>query len=122
MDWKVGVDKDNENQGVVKDSWLCRLEEVIIEGPEVDILEKIKKARCKDEDIVRIVKEMKKAKVKKLQGSEWQIKGELVLKKGKVYMPKNEELRAKIIWWHHDVLAAGHRRWKIVELVTRNYW
>jgi len=34
-DWKVGVDKDNENQIVVKNSWLHRLEEVIIEGPEV---------------------------------------------------------------------------------------
>jgi len=29
-DWKVGVNKDNKNQIVVKDSWLYRLEEVII--------------------------------------------------------------------------------------------
>ena len=65
-DWKVGVNRDNENQVVVKDSWLCRLEEVIIEGLEVGLLEKIKKARSKDKDIVRIVEEMKKVKVKKL--------------------------------------------------------
>jgi len=46
-----------------------------------------------------------------------------VLKKGKIYMPKNEELRAEVIWLHHNVLAAGHGgRWKTVELVTRNYW
>jgi len=51
---------------VVKDSWLYRLEEVIIEGLEVDILGKIKKARNRDKDIVKVVKEMKKAKVKKL--------------------------------------------------------
>ena len=38
LDWKVGVDKDNENQIIIKDNWLCRLEEVIIEGPEVEIL------------------------------------------------------------------------------------
>ena len=39
-----------------------------------------------------------------------------------VYM-KDEELRAEIIWLHHDVLAAEHRsQWKMVELVTRNYW
>jgi len=32
-------------------------------------------------------------------------------------------LRAEIIQWHHDVLAARHGgQWKIVELVTRNYW
>jgi len=46
-----------------------------------------------------------------------------VLKKGKVYVPKDEELRAEIIWWHHDVPVAGRGgRWKTVELVTRNYW
>ena len=40
--------------------------EVVVEGSEVDIVEKIKKARSKDEDVVRVVKEMKKAGVKKL--------------------------------------------------------
>jgi len=63
-DWKIGVDKDNENQVVIIDSWLCKLEEVIIKGPEVDIIEKIKKAKSKDEEVVRIVEEMKKAGVK----------------------------------------------------------
>jgi len=56
-DWKIGVDKDNKNQVVVKDNWLCRLEEVVINGLEVDIVEKIKKARDKDEEVVRIVEE-----------------------------------------------------------------
>jgi len=46
-----------------------------------------------------------------------------VLKEGKIYIPKDEELRAEIIQLHHDVPAAGHEgRWKMVELVTRNYW
>jgi len=40
LDWKIGVDKDNENQVIIKDSWLHKLEEVIIEGLEVDIIEK----------------------------------------------------------------------------------
>ena len=62
--WKVRVDKDNENQIIIKDNWLCRLEKVIIEGPEVEILEKIKKARGKDKEVVRIVEKMKKAGVK----------------------------------------------------------
>jgi len=109
LDWKVGVDKDNENQVVVvKDSWLHRLEEVIIEGPKVEILEKIKKARSKDKDVVRVVEEMKRAKVKELRGNEQKIEGELVLKKGKVYVPKDEKLRTEVIWLHHDILTAGH--------------
>jgi len=66
---------------------------------------------------------MKKAKMKALQGDEWQIEGDLMLKEGKVYVPKDEVLRAKVIQLHHDMLVAGHRgRWKITELVTRNYW
>ena len=51
------------------------------------------------------------------------IEGDLVLKEGKVYVPKDKELRAEVIWLHHNVLAVGHGgRWKTVELVTRNYW
>ena len=54
-DWKIRVDKDNENQVVVKDNWLHRLEEVVIDGLEIDIVEKMKKARGKDKEVVRIV-------------------------------------------------------------------
>ena len=122
-DWKVGIDRDNEDQVLIKDNWIRSLGEVIIEGPKVEIVEKIKKARSKDEDVVRVVEEMKKAGVKELRGNEWKMEDDLVLKEGKIYVPKNEELRVEIIWLHHDVPAAGHGgRWKTVELVTRNYW
>jgi len=66
LDWKVGIDRDNEDQVVIKDNWVRSLQEVVIEGPEVEILEKIKRARSKDKDIVRVVEEMKKTKVKEL--------------------------------------------------------
>ena len=47
----------------------------------------------------------------------------MVLRKGKVYVPKDEELRAEIIWLHYDVPMAGHGgKWKMVELVIGNYW
>ena len=65
-DWKVGVENDNDNQVVIKDNWVCRVQEVVIEGPEVEIVEKMKKARSKDKDVVRIVEEMKRIKVKEL--------------------------------------------------------
>ena len=41
--------------------------EVVVEGPEVDMLEKIKRARSKDEDIVRVVEKMKRAGVRELR-------------------------------------------------------
>ena len=97
--------------------------EVVVEGPEVEIVEKIRKARSKDKDVVRVVEEMKKVGVKELRGNEWKIEGDLVLKKEKIYMLKDEELRVEVIQLHHDVPAVGHEgRWKTVELVMRNYW
>jgi len=69
-DWKVGVEKDNNNQVFIKDNWIHSLQEVVIKGPEVDILEKIKKARSKDKKVVRVVEEMKKAGVKVIKGDE----------------------------------------------------
>ena len=83
-DWKV-VDRDNENQVVIKDKWIHSLQEVVIERLEVEILEKIKKARSKDKDVIRVVEKMKKMRVKELQGNEWQIEEELILKEGNIY-------------------------------------
>ena len=120
LDQKVEVKKNNKNQTLIKEQQIHNLAEVVIEGPKVDILEKIKIARNKDKEIVRIVEE---TEIKVLHGDEWQIKRDLVLKEGKVYVLKNKELRVEIIQLQHDVLVAGHRgRWKMSELVTRNYW
>ena len=69
-DWKIGIDKDNENQVFIKDNWIRSIQEVLIEGPEVELLEKIKKVRSKDKDVVRVVEEMKKVRVKELRGEE----------------------------------------------------
>ena len=122
LDWKVGVEKDDENQVFIKDYWLYSLQEVVIEGPKVDIVEKIKKVRGKDKKVVRVVEEIKRAEVKVLWEDEWQVEGDLVLKEGKIYILKDEELRVEIIQLHYNVLAVGHgERWKITELVTRNY-
>jgi len=66
LDWKVGVEKDNDNQVFIKDCWLHSLQKVVIEGPEINIVEKIKKARGKDKEVVRVVEEMKKAGIKVL--------------------------------------------------------
>ena len=65
---------------------------------------------------------MKKVKVKVLQGDEQQIEKDLVLKKGKVYVPKDEKLRVEIIHLHYDELVAEYRgRQKTTELVIKNY-
>ena len=64
LDWKVRVENDNYNQIFIKDCWLHSLHEVVI-------VKKIKKARSKDKEIVRVVKEMKKTEIKVLREDEW---------------------------------------------------
>ena len=39
---------------------------VVVERPEVDLLEKIKKTKSKDEDVIKVVEEMKKMGVREL--------------------------------------------------------
>ena len=46
-----------------------------------------------------------------------------MLRDGKVYVPKDEKLRAEVIQLYHDTLVGGHGgQWKTIELVTRNFW
>ena len=60
-DWKVGIEKDNEEQTLVKKEWLeakrIRIAEVIIEG--VDLLDKVRKCKTRDDKVVKAVEKMK---------------------------------------------------------------
>ena len=124
-DWEVGVERDNEEQTLVKKEWLearkIRVTEVIIEG--VDLLDKVRKCEARDDEVVKAVEEMKRAGVKMLRDEEWRQEDGLMLKEGKVYVPKDEKLRAEVIRLHHDTPVGGHGgQWKTAELVTRNFW
>jgi len=71
VDWAEGVEQDNKNQVMLKEEWLeVRAIEQLIKGPKEKIVKKIKKARNKDEEVIKIVKEMKKARVKMLRDEE----------------------------------------------------
>jgi len=69
-DWQEGVGRENEDRTLVKKEWLetRALEEVVIEG--VDILDRIRKSKTVDDEIVKVVEEMKKANVKVLRNEE----------------------------------------------------
>ena len=46
-----------------------------------------------------------------------------MLKEGKIYILKDEELRVEIIQLHYDIPVAEHGgKWKITELIMQNYW
>ena len=89
----------------------------------VDLLEEVRKSKIKDDEVVMAVEEMKRAGVKMLRDKEWREVDGVMYKEEKVYVPKDDRLRAEIIRLHHDTPVGGHGgQWKTVELVTRNFW
>jgi len=60
-DWEIGVEKDNENEMLVKPEWLevrkTEAVEIIVNG--VNLLEKVRKSKVKDDKVVKAVEEMK---------------------------------------------------------------
>ena len=124
-DWEVGVERDNEDETLIKKKWLenRRMEkvEIIVDG--VDLLEEVRKSRVKDDEVVKAVEEMKRAGVKMLRDEEWKEVDSIMYKEGKVYVLKDDKLRAEIIRLYHDMSVREHGgQWKMVELVTRNFW
>jgi len=125
LDWEIGAEKDNEDKILVKLEWLevRKTEAVEIIVNRVDLLEEVRKSKVKDDEVVKAVEEIKRAGVKMLRDEEWREVDGIMYKEGKVYVPKDEKLRAEIIRLHHDIPIGGHRgQWKTVELVTRNFW
>jgi len=84
LDWKIDIEKDNKNQTLIKSQWIYSLAELVIEELEVDIIEKMKIAREKDKEVVKVVEEVKN------------------------YVLKNKEQKVEIIWLHHNIPVAGH--------------
>ena len=63
-----GVERDNKNQVMLKKKWLeiraMKKRQLLIERAEEEIIKKIKKSEAKDDKVVKVVEEMKKARVK----------------------------------------------------------
>ena len=124
-DWKIGVERDNEDETLVKLEWLevRKIEKVEVIVERVDLLEKVRQSRVKDNKVIKAVEEIKQVGVKMLRDKEWKEVDGTMYKKGKVYVLKDKKLKAEIIQFHHDTPVGGHGGWwEMVELVTRNFW
>jgi len=104
-DWQEGVERDNEDQTLIKPEWVRGAETIVEEG---NLRERIETAQKGDKRVVKAVEELKKAGVKTLRDKEWEIEDGIVLKEGRIYVPEGE-LRGKIIRLHHDTPVGGHR-------------
>jgi len=78
---------------------------VIVEG--VDLLEKVKQLRVKNNKVVR--EEIKKARVKILRDQEWREVDSIMYKKKRQYISKNNALRAEIIRLYYNIPVRGHK-------------
>jgi len=60
-DWEVGIEKNNEDETLVKPEWLevrkTEAVEIIVDG--IDLLEEVRKSKVKDDEVVKAVEEMK---------------------------------------------------------------
>jgi len=68
----------------------------------------VRKSKIKDNEVVKVVEEMKQAGVKMLRDEEWREVDGIISKERKVYVPKDDKLRTEIIRLHHDTLVGGH--------------
>ena len=64
LDWKVGIENNNEKKKLIKKKWKYRLVKVVVERLEIDIVEKIKKTKGKNEEVIRVVEKIKKTGIK----------------------------------------------------------
>jgi len=93
LDWQEGVERDNQDQTLIKLEWIRGAETIVKEG---NLRDRIKAAQKGDEKVVKAVEELKKAGVKTLRDEEWEIEDGVVLKEGRIYVPEGE-LKGEII-------------------------
>ena len=118
---------DNSNVTLLKPEYFqiqaLRRGHILLTGEEQGLLRRIRNAKDFDEPVAKAMELLKRSGQRSLAGEEWSHEQDLILFRGKVYVPKDDDLRRQIVHNHHDSPVAGHPgRWKTLELVSRNYW
>jgi hypothetical protein len=120
---------DNNNLTLLTLELFCihALAGVRLEGDEHNILQEVQRSLKDDvqeESVGKAVRELRKDKGRgAVKSAEWSESDGLLMFYGKIYVPKDKDLRCHIVKQHHDTRIAGHAgRFKTLELVSRNYW
>src|SRR5258708_1054971 len=96
------------------------MEAVTLEGEEAVFMERIRQSDQYDD---LVVKALKALDMGELRSDEWMCAEEVVLYRGRVYIPDDPQLRHDLVHAHHSAAVAGHPgQWKTLELVLQNYW
>jgi len=120
----------SDNENIV----LLRLEFLVVhalEGVELtDVEQKILSDICKEnrngdqeEPIAKAARELQSSANETVYSSEWSNVDGLLRFRGKIYILWSLDLCRQIVALCHDTQITGHPGcWKILELVSRNYW
>jgi len=119
---------DNEDVVLLRPELLAirALEGIQSEGPEKNILREIHQGNQKgdqEEPVAKAVRELWQASGKTVHFAEWSEDDGVLRFRGKIYILRNADLRRRVVSLCHDTKVARHpRRWKTLELVSRDYW
>jgi len=119
---------DNENIVLLRPEFLavCVLERVELTSVEQKILSDICKENRngdQEEPIAKAARELQRSTNGTVYSLEWSNIDGLLQFRGKIYILQSLDLCRQIVALCHDTQIAGHpRRWKTLELVSRNYW
>jgi hypothetical protein len=77
-----------------------------------------------EESVAKAARELWKNKSRgTVKSAEWYESDGLLMFYGKIYVPKDRNIRCHIIEQHHDTHITGHAGcFKTLELVSHNYW
>jgi hypothetical protein len=120
-------DGDNSNMVLLPPKLfaVCALEGLKFTGPEQSILWDICQGvkHLEEEPIAKAIRELRKSSTCSLRSVEWSERDGLLYYRGCIYVPPTSDLCRRIVSLCHDTWIAGHaRRFKTLELVSRNYW
>jgi hypothetical protein len=104
------------------------MEGITVDRPEIPLLHNVWKVFATEpelKDPVALVAQelLKNRKAPSPHSAEWQISDGLLLFRGKIVVPRNQDLRCWIMEQHHNTWVVGHAgHFKMLELISWNYW
>ena len=67
---------------------------VLVNGPEADLLDRIRWSKDLDEPVVKALQELDAGNIR---ADEWEQEGDIILHRGQVYVLRDAQLRANIL-------------------------
>ena len=118
--------KEQENlrvRVIPTEKWKSRRTEINI-GRDPILEQELKDKKQLDEQVTMALNGIKEHPLKRHNEiPEWETENEIIIHRGKIYVPKNVETRKKVIRMYHDSPMVGHPgEMKTLELVKRTFW